>query len=920
MNVFKAHQLLHGYRGGHGQLSASVKLASRDSELVTRLSDLSGSLSSGSQIDPYITAYPLPSGEFFAIARTWPDLAAARAGCVLTHTILIPLDSWAALKNIHAIDRQFTNPRSNPDYKYTDPIDLLLDGVDGSSAKELKVDVAASRAFVSRYFGQGVRPVVWFNAVNPEEHLWRLLEHLWPQLRCMFSCCTYSLQPRLLQDRPFDLLFAPPYVFSRFTKLSPDHLIEAGVDRKGAPPQTEPWCEYWAKALFSRQRDLPSGEHDLPLWSELGDDPGAARKLYLVHEMQSRAAQSPMAGVGAMDLVESLARDADAAVPLKRMILKSAVEAASSASDVHDALTTMHLIEDRLGREAFRNLSGEFKSELELAVARWTAQEPMAAIEASEGPEGNMAEAQSAFNRGVLRGLHEFVAQDSARLGSLSNHAGMALRLLNLEPGLAASYLQTSGESAPLVLTGWLTDMKDPEVLRTVRRSILPILNGDEPDELLSALLRDLAEEDVSETLDDLSHSSNGFSSPLVLRVVIDRVCNAYPLQVRQWARKEKDWKNGVSEAVAATFSDSRHGFSELLSEPGFGQRQRAEVLARMLGRYSQTGSPYWLREMIAQDSRLVESLVTVPPPISENVEESLCKLLTEGIEVSLSGSDNVVKAIRNFEGRRVFPWLVDIMMRGILANYVSEGLQTQETLAFSKTTDADNWLRQVTGAQLSKLLVRGYSAKSADVSRAWNWLSSASAALYQRRDTVLPEVFEALIAHTRQNFGMGVELDILSVLRRAKTESPFDVRQAMAARSLRFGFDNIRLPLGAVTAESFADVYSVASKNNSRPPSFLSVFFWSYDWDRGKELRVALVDAFLRSDWMPADLAIAAERAGILGKIFKRVRKSFMLWFLVALITLARLIFRRLCKYGSECYTNDNVKNATTATSCVRV
>jgi predicted nucleic acid-binding Zn ribbon protein len=154
----------------------------------------------------------------------------------------------------------------------------------------------------------------------------------------------------------------------------------------------------------------------------------------------------------------------------------------------------------------------------------------------------------------------------------------------------------------------------------------------------------------------------------------------------------------------------------------------------------------------------------------------------------------------------------------------------------------------------------------------------------------VLPEVFEALIAHTRQNFGMGVELDILSVLRRAKTESPFDVRQAMAARSLRFGFDNIRLPLGAVTAESFADVYSVASKNNSRPPSFLSVFFWSYDWDRGKELRVALVDAFLRSDWMPADLAIAAERAGILGKIFKRVRKSFMLWFLVALITLARL------------------------------
>jgi hypothetical protein len=55
---------------------------------------------------------------------------------------------------------------------------------------------------------------------------------------------------------------------------------------------------------------------------------------------------------------------------------------------------------------------------------------------------------------------------------------------------------------------------------------------------------------------------------------------------------------------------------------------------------------------------------------------------------------------------------------------------------------------------------------------------------------------------------------------------------------------------------------------------SFFEVLFLSYDWDKGKDLRIALVDAFLRSDWRPGDLAVAAERAGILGKIFKRVRR----------------------------------------------
>jgi hypothetical protein len=69
--------------------------------------------------------------------------------------------------------------------------------------------------------------------------------------------------------------------------------------------------------------------------------------------------------------------------------------------------------------------------------------------------------------------------------------------------------------------------------------------------------------------------------------------------------------------------------------------------------------------------------------------------------------------------------------------------------------------------------------------------------------------------------------------------------------------------------------VYSVAVEN-SRQPSFFFSFLSSQDWDKGKELRISLVDAFLRSNWAPGDLAIAANNAGILRKIVKRLHRKY--------------------------------------------
>jgi hypothetical protein len=87
-------QVLHGYRHGHQELAASTRLSETDSELVTRLSDLSGSLAGIAEFDSYVTAYPLLSGKYYAIGKTWQDEEAPRAGCLLTHTLLVPMHLW----------------------------------------------------------------------------------------------------------------------------------------------------------------------------------------------------------------------------------------------------------------------------------------------------------------------------------------------------------------------------------------------------------------------------------------------------------------------------------------------------------------------------------------------------------------------------------------------------------------------------------------------------------------------------------------------------------------------------------------------------------------------------------------------------------------------------------------------------------
>ena len=219
MSLTTVHQQLHGYRKGHQLLSASLVLNAQDQDVVNRLSDLSGRLRPSELFDPYLTAYPLPSRAYYVVARTFQDLEAPRSGCVLTRSLLVPMDAWVELVNLDWLPAMLVQVQRGEEA-------LPRDKPTGGGLPPKKVSDERVVDLVHALFLEDVRPIVVFDAPEADSIATRLLVALWPTLRRDFSLCTLALGPRRLGDRDFELVFAPLSVQSRF---SSDDFCRIGV-------------------------------------------------------------------------------------------------------------------------------------------------------------------------------------------------------------------------------------------------------------------------------------------------------------------------------------------------------------------------------------------------------------------------------------------------------------------------------------------------------------------------------------------------------------------------------------------------------------------------------------------------------------------------------------------------------------------
>ena len=533
MAAQEVEQLVHGYRRGHEQLAGSIGLSARDAELSARLSDLSGNLSGVPKFDSYLTVYPLPSGEYFALGRTWPDRTATRSGCVLTHTLLVPTALWVALEEPRVLDPLFTFPSVDSIGKFDGKLAVPMH-LSSKSIPDLESEERTLVTFVRRYFEDGRRPIVWVGQRSPEDVLWPLLRGLWPKLRATFSACTLCLQPRALEDRPFEVMFAPAAAYPRFQKMDADHFIDAasGYGTTQSADEIEPWTNAWAAHLFGRAISRhPVTEADL--WTQLDADPTAIRRLFLFKGIMEGSEPAPQVYVGAMDLVESMAKDGNAAVVSKQRVAERAVWATRAAGNPASGLEWLRLIEDRLRRGSFSRVQNAVGPVLVDAVAARTLAFPQLTLRSLVTAPGKLEVNKSWFGRGVLQGLRMIAQTEPDQLLLLRNAPEIVSQILATEPELSIAFLRAvatrrADPSTRADLLRWLAGVDVPGLRGALRASLVPVLRSDDID-ILSELFKDLPPAEVGVMLSALWQQTEKFEAPGIRELVVGRVGREYP-------------------------------------------------------------------------------------------------------------------------------------------------------------------------------------------------------------------------------------------------------------------------------------------------------------------------------------------------------------------------------------------------------
>lgn len=205
-------QVLHGYDHGHRQLAGSYELDDVDRRLVDRLSDASGQRPVADN-DGYLTGYPLPSGQFYALARTWYVPHPPRPNVVWTHTLLIPPAALAG-RDLGGLLDLLRRPRPGEENGWANYY-LPLAGPrqrPTGSAPVAQIDRSNASMVLDALYRTGSDSAV---CVVPGLEMREALciavwNQQWPRMRRHFSFCAGALESRSTGTGPFDLLLMPP--------------------------------------------------------------------------------------------------------------------------------------------------------------------------------------------------------------------------------------------------------------------------------------------------------------------------------------------------------------------------------------------------------------------------------------------------------------------------------------------------------------------------------------------------------------------------------------------------------------------------------------------------------------------------------------------------------------------------------------
>ncbi|WP_027229707.1 hypothetical protein [Phyllobacterium sp. UNC302MFCol5.2] len=829
---------VHGYRQGHQLLAASALLSMEDQAIVDRLSDVAGPLRPRESFEPYLTAYPLPSSRYFVVARTWQDMTVARAGCVRTLSLIIPMTDWAEAEGLSAYFDLVSIDRLPDDCDATQVI------VRETPAEPLPPVLSIiANELLEALFLEEARPVVVLDAVDPDLITARLLTALWPSLRRRFAVTTFARSPRKVAGRDFDLVFAPKDARAKFADWNGRR-----VDGRSVQGGRHPWTETIRSRIFDQAypRLLSTSELGLVGGVDRDTDNAAAFRIAMMwEELVAKLHTTPTAALGLLDIANSGKVNVSSALEAIEPALADAAYQASAALPEVEAWSFLSALA--------RKLQGRSLPMGRAAVA--------AAVEelAARSPEGAVTLLSQDDPRGVVADLLPKIASGIG--GAFTNRAEGAL--LEADPAVLGRLLAQDG-----LLIGRVADDR-----RLVNRleTVLPQLDGTTLDDISRGLLPLLTEdwqipaaEPLLSRLDgpqlamELRHLGevNDFGATQLADLVLGRALSASSraevrsvlLSLSSSARRDAM----IARTLVPSVEDARW----LVDSNALDDSAITCMLVDLVRQANdQQFAAMFVDKVVGE--RVINILKTQAP--------DLCLRAVSGdvlpIAMVVQLLPSVLDGLAGDAKAKVAKHALDRCLRGRFGH---------GEVAFLA------WTLSIVGDQLDGAwAARTGLARSIDAATASRNVIAFNSATQPARLRMIQSVAEvAQVLRDRASFDLDEEAVEACAALMFDAEKAIPTALLVAAGYLLPTLLRSRnRPVSMMIVAAFPPVHRELAKGDDLPEFYKFIPF--FDWDRCKAARHELVDAFMSSSWPPGNLALTACRTNEVVRIMRRVAKQ---------------------------------------------
>ncbi|WP_339496834.1 GAP1-N1 domain-containing protein [Pseudomonas sp. EA_15y_Pfl1_P101] len=833
--MISAEIQIHGYRKGHQLLASSVTLAKDDQAVVDRMSDIAGPLRPKEQFAPYLSAYPLPSGKYYVVARTWQDLTVPRAGCVITKSIFIDAQTWASSPLIIQV-LELLNAIELPG---------AIDAVTTKLNESLNVGGGASfglnaKELLEALFLEDTKPIVVFDAPNPELTSMRLIAALWPEIRRRFALSTFALSPRKIGGRDMDLVFAPLNAKSKFSDWPGRR-----VDGRSLQPERHKWTSTIFKRVFEESVPKLLSEQDIQLLgSHAGDSSSALRITLLWNELLEKLLQTPTAVLGLLDIANSgMVSNAAAIKLIEPHLTEAALRARTIPSD--DAW-------DFTGAIA-RKMQGHdmpaSQSAIRLLATHLAEHAPDGAVKLLQqiDPKKALSDLTPSIVLGLEKGATPLVEQ-----ALIAAPADVIARIL-LQNSMLNRRIAANDELIKKL--GMAFAGLDQKLARAAGRALLPHLVEDRHLPVAIPIFKGLDEQEFIAALRQLGEA-NGYEAEKLSSVLVDCASNICDLSVIRDVLINVEPSISRDKLLELIVRPTREDLTWLLTEKRLSQTASNKLIKAVLGRAS------------ARDLAILVSAHAIANKVIEllpkNALEKLLKIISSG-GLPINTLVRIIGSIFS---------ILDYEQKSSLAEATLEKL-LQSRFDGNEAETLRMLFGEIGNKIDAKYLIRTGLARELNfeiASRNLIAFENAPLAVRQQIVKAARDIAYALIGRHNINLteaACNACAKLMMDADKVLGKEFVNVSGELMPTLLHCRYE----PVSSIVAVLFPIVYREFAKADDVPDLLKFVPF--VDWDRCKSARNELVDVFISSSWAPVDLAITACRCSEVERILNRVAKS---------------------------------------------